>query len=91
MFHVNNQAEETIFLNQKVVIFMDSKWLYSENYLLLHKHMKLLLFDKFMQYLFNLKLDSTILFINMHTPTIIIIMVVIIMELSPNYMQYELG
>lgn len=44
-----------------------------------------------MQYLFNLKLDSTILFNNMHTPTIIIIMVVIIMELSPNYMQYELG
>lgn len=53
--------------------------------------MKLLLFDKFMQYLFNLKLDSTILFNKMHTPIIIIIMVVIIIELSPNYMQYELG
>lgn len=66
---MNNQAEETIFLKQKGVIFKDSKWLYFESYLLLQKHVKLLLFDKFTQYLFNLKLDSTILFNNLHTPT----------------------
>lgn len=52
---MNNQAEETIFLKQKGVIFKDSKLLYFENYLL---QLKLLLFDKFTQYLFNLKLDS---------------------------------